>query len=199
MINLVLHDALNGNMLRVVQWLKQFSSDKINLVQVNDIPVIEKGIIVVVDLPLRPTSPFRVMHPKTENGQIAAQNIFDFVLDNLEVPAIFYGGYSVMDMLGMKFEPGKKRKAYKIRGHYQGTSYWMKSYMDIIPTNAPAKVLAESDQGQIPIVLKKDNIWCCNTVPYKFENWSGSLYKREFGFDIGDPISNQIFMKVWQP
>ena len=201
MIHIVEHPGLNGQFLKICKWVSQFGSCK--LTRLNETPSITSGIILIIDLPIRPESGYRVKHPISEFGQLEATQLKEFFLDNINVPIISFGSFSLGEMKGAKLSfKSSKTKTRQLLGVME-ENYWFKGQYTELPTELPenAEILAnyltkEKEIGS-PLAFSIDNVVCCNTQPYKFENVENSHYKKVFGYEIGDPISNEI-MKVYE-
>lgn len=204
MINIVKHEGLNGNLLKIIEWVKQFGQWKI--IEVKDMPSINEGIIIVFDLPLVPTGAYRIQYPKTELGQTEAINIKEYMLENTQVPLIFYGSLSVVEMLGGSLEfISSSTKVRNIKVQYNHNEYWAKGQrtqkINVYPDNMEALsryIQKESIFHTDICAFRSKNVWCCNTVPYKFENLEGSHYRKIFKHKTGDPLSNFLITLIYE-
>ena len=202
MIHIVEHPGLNGQFLKICKWVSQFGPCK--LTRLNETPSITSGIILIIDLPIRPESGYRVKHPISEFGQLEATQLKEFFLDNINVPVLSFGSFSLGEMKGVKLHfQSSRARTRMLLGTEGKEEYWFKGQYTEIPIELPekAEILAtylnkEKEIGS-PLAFSIDNVVCCNTQPYKFENVENSHYRKVFGYEIGDPISNGI-MKVYE-
>lgn len=210
MIHIMEHEGLRGSFLDIVKWVKQFSNEW-KLVQVKDLPLIENGIILVMDLPIRPTAAIRIDNPLNELGQTEAQILFDYVLPTIKVPIVSFGSFSVAEMIGCRLEYQSNRRRPKkaqVKPTFKSPIewYWGDLRKDVIITGfseeTSKEVLAtygaKSEIDSDICAIKSKNIWVSNLVPYLMENWKSSHYKKMFGYEIGDPVSNLIMGKAYR-
>lgn len=206
MISILRHEGLNGNLLNIVDWVKQFG--KWCIVDIKDIPSINEGIIVAFDMPMHPTSAYKMSNPSTELGQTESQQLMDYHFDLIQVPIIFFGSFLPIEKLGgsLNLISSKTRiRNIKIASDIRPKGeYWAKGKriykVQKYPDNMDiwGRYIGKSIFTEDVVAFSVKDVWCCNTTPYKFENLEGSHYKKQFNLQYGDPFSNILMAKVYE-